>query len=420
MTPYEISLLLYNIALIPVMIVSLVFLFITLLSIFFNDPIIPKKKKEITPFVTVQIPSFNDTVAVKCVESCLKLDYPKNKFEIMILDDSTDVKTQKLLKAYEKKYPGFVRYVHRENRHGYKPGALKDAMHLVKGEIIVIFDADFEPKPDFLKKIVAPFEDKKVAVVQGRQGFSNADTNLVSKFASYLLKIHHSILMPINNKANTVFFCGTAGAIRKSALLEAGGWNTDSITEDTDLSVKILAKGYKNVYLKIETPSEVPVTIEAFIKQQVRWTFGNMRVFLDHYKLILFSKKLKLKQKFMITFLTCGNLIAPLVLIMTIAGMLGWFLGEPQLFQLAQLQEFFIKIFYTAGFFIMAIVMLYRDKNLKQFPSFVLASISLSIILAVANTIAVFKAIFMKNKPLYANNNSWVCTPKQGNHNYKK
>jgi len=349
----------------------------------------------------------------------LKLDYPKNKFEIMIVDDSTDKNTQKILKAYQKKHPGFVKYVHRTNRDGYKPGALRDAMHLVKGEFIVIFDADFVPPKEFLRKIIVPFDDPKVAVVQGRQTFLNKDVNLVSKFASFLLRMHHSVVMPLNNKINSVFFCGTAGAIRKSALLEVGGWNADSITEDTDLSIKLLAKGYKNVYMKIEVPSEVPVTVESFIKQQARWTYGNMRAFIDHSKSIFFSRNLTIKQRTMITFLTCSALIGPMVVIMTLAGFSGWFFGEPQLFELAQLQEFFIKFLYTAGFALMAIVMLYREKSLREFPNFILGSISLSIVLCVANTVVLYKAIFMKNKSLYANKSSWIVTPKQGNSDFK-
>jgi len=418
MTPQEISLLVYNIALIPVMFVSILFLIVAILSIYLDKekPWNNRKKLKSYPLITVQVPCFNDPVAVNCIKACMKFDYPKSRYEIMILDDSTNTETQKILKRFAEKNPGFIRYVHRTNRQGYKAGALQDAMHLVKGEVIVIFDADFLPAPYFLKRIVEPFEDPKIAIVQARQGFSNHETNLISRFAAYLLMIHHTIFMPVNNRLNTVFFCGTAGAIRKKAIDEVGGWKPGSVTEDTDLSIRILSKGYRNVYMKFETPSEVPVTFESFIVQQTRWTYGNLRAFIDHSKKILIGKGFKLRQRIMITFMTCGNIIAPAVIIMTLAGMTGWFLGEPQLFQFSQLMEFLIKFFYTIGFMIMALITFFKLKRVHEFPQLLLACFSISIVLAFANTAAIFTAIFMKNKPLFkSSKDSWICTPKQGN-----
>ena len=281
--------------------------------------------------------------------------------------------------------------------------------------------ADFLPDKDFLRKIVVPFTDKKVAVVQARQGFLNTDVNLISRFAAYLLMTYHTIVMPINNRLNTVFFCGTAGAIRKSALVKAGGWNIRSITEDSDLSVKILSKGYRNVYMKFETPSEVPTTFEALIKQQMRWTFGNIRVFFDHASSILWKKGLTLKQRIMITFITLSSIIAPAVILMTLAGASGWFLGDPQLFQTSQLFDFFIKFFYTGGFLLMGFMTLYKRRSLSDFPKLVLAALSVSIVLSFVNSVAVYKALFRKDKQLFpSKKNSWICTPKSGNAAYAK
>ncbi|MBN2052268.1 glycosyltransferase [Candidatus Woesearchaeota archaeon] len=423
MTPQEISLLIYNLALIPVVFVSVLFLIVAILSLYMDDRRKDEKLKKLKhyPFVTVQIPCFNDPVAVNCIKACMNFDYPKNHYEIMLLDDSTNPETQKLLKKFADKNPGFIKYVHRTNRQGYKAGALQEAMHLVKGEIITIFDADFLPDKYFLRKIVVPFENPKVAIVQARQGFSNHETNLISRFAAYLLMIHHAIFMPVNDKLNTVFFCGTAGAIRKKAIDDAGGWTPGSVTEDTDLSIRILSKGYKNVYLKFETPSEVPVTFESFIVQQTRWTFGNLRAFIDHFNNIFFKKGLKLRQRAMITFMTCGNIIAPAVILMTLAGLTGWFLGEPELFQVTQIAEFLIKFLYTIGFIIMALITFFKLKKVREFPQLLLACFSVSIVLAFANTVAIFRAIFLPKKPLFkSSKGSWVCTPKQGNINFEK
>jgi cellulose synthase/poly-beta-1,6-N-acetylglucosamine synthase-like glycosyltransferase len=418
MTPSDISLIIYNLALLPVLFFSILFFLLTALNLLVDRPRRHPKARTL-PAVTIQVPSFNDAVAVRCVEACLKQRYPARLVDIMILDDSTDLATQRVLRALAKKYSGKITYVHRKNRHGYKPGALQAAAHRVRGEIVVVFDADFIPPADFLLKIVQPFENERVAIVQGRQTLLNKDVNLVSRFAAYLLMAYHTIVMPINHKTNTVFFCGTAGAIRRSAMEEVGGWNTDSITEDTDLSVRLLSRGYRAVYLPIEVPSEVPITLEAFLKQQMRWCFGNIRVWIDNRNLILGKSQLGFVQRFMISLLTLGNFVAPVVLLMTVAGMLGWFLGEVQLVTLTQVWEFIIAFAYTAGFLTMGLVTLIKHRSAKEFPHLLLATFTVSIILAIANTIAIYKALFRKNSYVFVKErNSWICTAKQGNRAY--
>lgn len=421
MTPHDATLLLYNLALLPVIFFSILFIMLTLINLYMDRGAQRKKKLKTYPFITVQVPSFNDPVALRCLKACLKFTYPKNQYDIMILDDSTDLRTAAKLQRFATKHAEQVQYIHRDNRRGYKPGALQEAMGRVKGDIIVIFDADFIPHQDFLERVVQPFEDPKVAIVQGRQGFLNAEKNLVSRFASYLLIVHHTILMPINNQLNTVFFCGTAGAIRKSAIEAAGGWNTASITEDSDLSVRILAKGYKTVYLPFETPSEVPITIESFVKQQMRWCFGGIRVFADHKRTILFRRGLTLRQRLMIIFMTLGNLVAPAVILMTIAGFAGWFSGgDLRLFGLSDLLTFLLKFIYTSGFLFMGFIAFYKRKSLSEFPTLLLASFSISLIIVFANTIAVYRAIFRKKQPLFNSaQNSWICTPKTGNEKFR-
>ncbi len=421
MTPHEITLILYNLALLPVVFFSILFVVLTIISVYVDRPAtrkteaVPKLKRE--PHITVQVPTFNDPIALRCLDACRKFRY--RNFDIMIIDDSTDKKTAKMLAEYAKKHKG-VSYVHRDNREGYKPGALQEAMPLVKGEIIALFDADFVPKREFLTRIAKPFEDEQVAIAQARQGFLNAEKNLVSRFAAYLLQVYHYILMPINQRLNTVLFCGTAGAIRKSALIDVGGWNAKSITEDSELSVRLLAKGYRNEYLPFETPSEVPVTIESFIKQQMRWCFGNIRVFFDQMGVILWQKGLTLGQRCMITFLTLGTIVAPVVILMTIAGFMGWFSGDLRLFGLGDLADFALKFFYTAGFLVIGFVMLLKRRSPKEFPHLLLAAFSISIILAAANSVAIYKAVFRKDKPLFASKqNSWICTPKTGNERYR-
>lgn len=408
MEPQEIALFLYNLSLIPIIFFSVLFFILTIINIFFEQDKTKFRQFKKLPFVTVQVPTFNDPVAERCIKKCMQFDYPKDKYEIIIADDSTSVQTQKLLKKFADDNPSFIKYMHRDNREGFKAGALKKCMRYARGDIIVIFDADWIPNKGFLKKIIAPFSDPKVAIVQTRQGFYNSRSNLITRFASYLLMIYHTIIMPINNKINCVFFCGTAGALRKSKFQSVGGWNLASITEDSDLSVKLLLKGYKSVYLDIETPSEVPTTFESFLKQQMRWCYGNARAFLDNAGKILVKKGLSFKQRLMILFITLGNAAAPFVFIMTLAGISGWFLGEPSLFNVRDVITLVSRLIFTAGFLVIGAVALHKNQILKEFPYLLLSAFTLGIILAVANSIAFFKAIL--NKQLF-----WFCTAKEAN-----
>src|SRR3989338_701851 len=409
MTPQNIALFVYNLALLPIIFFSVLFIILTAMNLFFG-----KKKEmehkgmETSPFITVQIPTYNDPIAERCIRQCMQFDYPKDKYEIIIADDSTSIETQELLAKFEEQNKGFIKYVHRDNRNGFKAGALENSMKYTKGELIVIFDADWIPGKDFLTKVIRPFSDPKVALVQTRQGVYNKESNLITRFASYLLMVYHSIIMPINSRINCVFFCGTAGAIRRSVFEKLGGWNLNSLTEDSDLSVKLLLNGYKSVYLDFETPSEVPATFESFLKQQMRWCYGNTRVFFDNAFKILFKRGITLSQRIMILFVILGNMAAPFVFIMTIAGFSGWFLGEPELFNITDLVDLVTRIFITGGFLIIGAIALHKNKLLKEFPHLILTSITIGVVLAVANSIALLKAAF--NKKI-----SWFCTTKEAN-----
>lgn len=404
---YTFTLLVYNISILPVIIFSILFILFALINITLKEKKEKYNLKEL-PFVSVQIPTFNDPIASRCIEKCMEFDYPKDKYEIIIVDDSTNIQTQALLQKYANDNPNFIKYVHRTNRNGYKPGALKEAMTQTKGEILVIFDADWIPKKDFLKKVTEPFADEKIVIVQTKQGFYNKDVNWISRFAAYTLMIYHEIIMPIHNKANSVFFCGTAGAIRRSAFDEVGGWNPKSITEDSELTVRLLRKGYKTKYLPIETPSEVPETIESFAKQQMRWCYGNARVFFDNFSDIWIKKGLKLKQRLMITYVTIGNIIAPAVILMTLSGFMGWFTGEPKLFSVGEIWNLISKFIFTAGFILLGLVTFFKRKMLKELKYLVFTTMSVGIILALTNSFAFIKAVL--NQKL-----TWYCTPKKNN-----
>jgi cellulose synthase/poly-beta-1,6-N-acetylglucosamine synthase-like glycosyltransferase len=412
MTPQEISLFIYNLALLPVIFFSVLLVMLAFINLFIDRKRSLKETEPANfPFVSVQVPTYNDPVADRCIRQCLKFDYPKDKYEIIIADDSTDSSTQKLLKSHSDENPEFVKYIHRDNRDGYKAGALKNAMAITKGEILVIFDSDWIPESNFLKRIVQPFSDKKVAIVQSRQGFYNHNTNIITRFAAYTLMVYHRIIVPIENRLNCVFFCGTAGAIRRSMMEDVGGWNPNSLTEDSELSVRLMRKGYKSVYLDFETPSEVPSTLESYIKQQMRWCYGNSRIFFDQAGGILMEKKLNLRQKALITFILLGNVIAPLVVIMTIFGLAGWFLGEPTLFSIGSVINLVGKFLVTGGFLFTGAIALYKSKSLRELPQLILASFTMGLVTAIGTSFAFFRAA--ANKKL-----NWFCTPKNANEKF--
>lgn len=412
MEPQSVALFMYNLTLVPIVFFSVLFLILAFINLLLENKKEQKfKELKKLPFITVQIPTYNDPVAERCVRHCMKFIYPKDKYEIIIADDSTNVQTQNLLAGIAEQNAGFVKYVHRNNRYGFKAGALKNSMKYARGEFILIFDADWMPKKDFLKKIIKPFSDPKVAIVQTRQGFYNKNSNLITRFAAYSLMIYHTIIMPINNKINCVFFCGTAGAIRKSAFKRVGGWNLNSLTEDSDLTVNLLLNGYKTVYLDFETQSEVPATFESFLKQQMRWCYGNARIFFENASKLLFKRGITLKQRAMIIFVTLGNVAAPFVFVMTIAGFSGWFFGEPELFSISDVITLVTRFLITAGFLIIGIITLYKNKILREFPYLILSAFTMGIVLAVANSIAFTKAAF--NKQL-----SWFCTSKEANNKF--
>ncbi len=363
------------------------------------------KKPKKWPKVTIQIPVYNDPIAIRCIEACLRLDYPKNKLQIIVADDSTDEKTIKLLSRYKDK----VLILRRKNRKGFKAGALNNALKYTKGDIIVIFDSDWIPPKNFLKKIIRPFlEDEKVAAVQTNIGYLNYDLNLITRFASYLLMTYYNVWVPFNQKLGVVFCGGTSCAIRKKALLEVGGWNENSLTEDADLSVKLLSKGYKIVYLNnTRSKGELPYTLVSFLKQQMRWAYGQVRVFIENWREIFFSRFLKLKQKLAIMLLNLGSSVAPFVALMTITGQLGWILGEPKPFSVIDAIRFFTIFALTGGYFTIGALGLKRNGKLKEIFYFLFTSLTFGVLLSFASSIAFFEALIGKKK-------EWFRTPKWG------
>jgi cellulose synthase/poly-beta-1,6-N-acetylglucosamine synthase-like glycosyltransferase len=234
------------------------------------------------PRVTIQLPIFNERYVVeRLIESICRFDYPKELLEIQLLDDSTDDTADIAgVLAKQIKGQGFdIQYIHRDNRTGFKAGALKEGLKTASGELVGIFDADFVPHPKFLKETVPYFIDPEVGMIQTRWGHINSDYSLLTRAQSMGIDGHFGVEQAA--RAWSGFFMnfnGTAGIWRKKTIEDAGGWQADTLTEDLDLSYRAQLKGWKLKFIsEVVCPAEVPVSINAFKSQQHRWAKGSIQ-----------------------------------------------------------------------------------------------------------------------------------------------
>ena len=232
------------------------------------------------PMVTVQLPVYNELYVVeRLIDAVVKFDYPKDKLEIQLLDDSTDESfeiARKKVEFYQQQGINIIQ-VKRPVRKCYKAGALEYGMHTAKGEYLAIFDADFVPYPDFLKKTIPHFlTDEKIGVVQARWEHINKDYSILTKMQAFALDMHFTVEQQGRNAAGYfINFNGTAGIWRRTCIDDAGGWNSDTLTEDLDLSYRAQLKGWKFKYVEdVVAPAELPTDMNALKSQQFRWNKG--------------------------------------------------------------------------------------------------------------------------------------------------
>ena len=235
--------------------------------------------EEYQPYVTIQLPVYNEKYVVeRLLDAVVRLDYPREKLEIQILDDSTDETSGIIYQRLEwlEKFEVNIKHIRRDNRAGYKAGALQEGLQTATGEFIVIFDSDFVPDKDFLKKTLPWFQDPELGVVQTRWGHINKDYSLVTQLQAFGLDAHFSIEQSARNAAGSfINFNGTCGVWRKRCIIDAGGWSADTLTEDLDLSYRAQLKGWKFKYLEdVVTPGELPVVMPVIKLQQYRWNKG--------------------------------------------------------------------------------------------------------------------------------------------------
>ena len=304
-----------NIVIIIIYTVALVLIFmyaLAQLNLLFNYIAAKKKvctypkfdlsKPEETPLVTIQLPVFNELYVMdRLLENIALIDYPKDKLEIQVLDDSTD-ETVKTTAAHveDLKTKGLdITHITRTNREGFKAGALKEGLKIAKGEFIAIFDADFLPQKDWLKQTIPHFKNSEIGVVQTRWGHINREYSVLTKIQAFALDAHFTLeQVGRNSKGHFINFNGTAGVWRKECILDAGNWEGDTLTEDLDLSYRAQLKNWKFKYLEdVLTPAELPVVISAARSQQFRWNKGGAENFRKMLWRVLKSKNISGKTK---------------------------------------------------------------------------------------------------------------------------
>lgn len=283
------------------------------------------------PFVLIQLPVFNEQYVVeRLIDAVAQLDYPREKLEIQLLDDSTDESFEIGTRAVEKwKAAGIrIKQISRTNREGFKAGALKFGLELSLPPYVAIFDADFIPSPDFLKRTIPYFTDPEIGMVQSRWGHVNRHHSLLTQVQAFALDAHFTVEQGGRNaSAHFINFNGTAGIWRRTCIESAGGWSADTLTEDLDLSYRAQLKGWKFKFLEgLVSPAELPAEMKALRTQQFRWNKGAAECAVKHLREVLFTAKLPistrlhalfhlLNSSIFIWIVICAILSLPLVMI---------------------------------------------------------------------------------------------------------
>lgn len=365
-----------------------------------------------TPMVTIQLPLFNEMYVVRrLIDASCSIEYPKDKLEIQVLDDSTD-ETVDLVASIvrEKQAKGFnIIHAHRKNRQGFKAGALKEGLKTAKGEFVAIFDADFIPKPEFLIKTIPYFfADAKIGMVQTRWEHLNGDYSLMTRTQAMALDGHFVIEQNIRNKAGYfINFNGTGGVWRKSTIMDAGNWQSDTLTEDLDLSYRAQLRGWKFKFLRdVTSPAELPAEINALKSQQFRWTKGAIETARKLLPMV-WKSNIPFRIKFHSTFHLTNNIVFPFIILASIlnvpltfikhGGQYNAYFDFMSVFVLAFIGSFLFYLYSQKD--------IYSDwrKRIMLFPVFMAGSMGF----AVNNSKAVLEGLFKRKS-------EFVRTPKYG------
>lgn len=403
----------FQILLLITIIISFIYVIMTLWGALIK--IFKKHKNEtehITkfPFVTIQIPTYNELAAINCAKKCLEFDYPKDKYEIIIGDDSKDQKVSEEIDKFAKLHD-LIKVTRRGNNEGYKSGNLNHMLKFSKGEILIIFDSDYLPPKNFIKKIIQPFSDEKVAGVQARWDFINPTQNLISILAlSIVSGIHYIVLPFIYKKRKISFLCGSAEAVRKDILIKLGGWKSGSLTEDVEYSLRLLKNKYKIVYLEdLKCKGELPYIAKDLYRQQMRWAYGVTNAFKTHEIDILTNKNINIKDKLAISFVGSGYLITALFVGLFITGIISLITSPVgPLAIIPFLSDIATNVILSSGILLTSVVAFIETKNYKYIPHLITSALTYGLVVLYYVNKGVIKALL--KKPM-----QWHLVKKQSN-----
>ena len=382
----------------------------------------PKRQHQLNeyPFVTVQLPVYNESLVIeRLMDAVAQFDYPATRFEVQVLDDSVDDTTTIIAaKVAEYKAQGLqFQHVRRENRRGYKAGALQHGLELARGEFISLFDADFIPPKDFLRRTLPFFTDQQTGMVQTRWSHLNKHYSLLTHFQAFLLDSHFSIeQMGRNSAGYFINFSGTGGVWRKACMLDAGGWDSDTLTEDFDISYRAQLKGWKFTYLEdVCVPAELPPVMSALKTQQYRWIKGNAETARKHL-LAVINSNIPFTTKLSACFHLLVGLVFVCVFISSFVSIPLLFLKPyvPQLNTWFQLASFSIISLFCLGIFhyVSTVHTGYSSEGnrkyfYKTFPLYLMFSmgISLNNAIAVAEGLLGIKSTFIRTPKFNVSDN---------------
>ena len=360
----------------------------------------PQARFEQWPRVTIQLPIYNERYVVeRLIDEVTKMEYPRELLQIQVLDDSTD-DTHPFAEALVERYRalGFpIEYHHRTNRHGYKAGALQAGLETASGELVAIFDADFIPPTDFLKRTVHFFTDPTVGLVQTRWSYLNRDYNFLTEIEAMLLDGHFILEHGARSRAGHFFnFNGTAGILRRKAIEAAGGWQHDTLTEDSDLSYRAQLAGCRFVYLPgLDCPSELPVEMHGFQIQQSRWAKGLTQVAKKLLPAIL-KADLPKRIKFEAIMHLTPNISYPLMIVLSALMLpvmiVRFYMGWLQMC-LLDMPLIIASFWSISAFYVIAQRELY-PRNWKRSVFLLPMLMGVGVGLTIINTRAVFEALF--------------------------
>ncbi len=320
------------------------------------------------PRVTVQIPTLNEVVALRCARKCLEFDYPRDRYEVLIGDDSDDPEVSGRIDEFARKHSR-VKVTRRGSSEGFKAGNLNNMLSHSRGEIIVTFDSDFIPPTDFLKKVIPPFvKDQNLGFAQAKWVYVNMYQNIVSRFASSILMVYQNLLAAINSRAGVPLLFGSGQAVRKSALERLGGWKEGSVTEDVEFSIKAIKAGYTSRYIsEVSVPGEVPFTFRGFFRQQKRWAYGNASTFMDYKRWILFGRELRIHQRLAMTMTLLGYVASPFLVMFMFFGILSFMTGEPSAINISRFMGTTAwTVAVNSGFMAATLAALLRERKVRM------------------------------------------------------